>query len=280
MKSCLIFLCLALTGASSCSSIDWLETPPELAQEWRGRGLHVAADHDVLASREGAAASALRRVRKVSAALREIGVDLPQTRGLLLVVDSDDALVLEGDAESYARQAVAWHRAVVGDGAPTSGKSFDLGRMTKGPRGLDIDPSIVLRIFSFAVPKGDDKLALPADLVSRADWIAAVPSDASVEAMVDAAVDAGLAKQKISFWKRMLLAPFMPMLKGRAADEIGREIDKPLSQILTLGMPEAARAQAIASFAARNAEERAQAAAEFKAKLKSKEAVTSRPAMR
>lgn len=90
----------------------------------------------------------------------------------------------------------------------------------------------MLRAMPYAIPMDAKHLALPPDVLARVSWVAVLPTDGVLSAAVEHMIEKGLEKADLSFWKRMLMAPFMPMLRSRAFDEIASQAERPILDVL------------------------------------------------
>jgi hypothetical protein len=212
---------LLLALLAGCSSIEWLRSPT--TETWRGASLWCTGDVVVAATSESAAAGVTGTYLELRAAFAEVRLAAPP-RPLLLVFDEDDP-PLFADALVQLQTVTAWHRAIV-DATASAGAMADApvapadAASTLPPDAPPEAVAAMAAVATGAVPLAAGELALPASWRALATWGVLVPTDDRIVRAADTILAAGLQQQGISFGQRLLLAPFMPWVRGMARDQL------------------------------------------------------------
>ena len=196
-------LCLVLPA---CSSVEWRE--PTSTAALGGATLHEAELAAVAATNEAEAAEVYTFYAGIVAAMRTAGLPSP-TRPLLLTTEAGGTTPL-GDADATFDAVRTW--------LPAHGPTFG-----PPPDAAEVPRAVAVAFLAIAMPREAQLDRLPADWVQRYDTVQLVPSDACLSTAADAAIDIGLEREQIGFGKRLLLAPFLPMIRGRLRDELRRQ---------------------------------------------------------
>src|SRR5687767_1205886 len=209
-------LVLCLGG---CASVEWHGGSPR--ESWRGATIRCADAARVAARSEDAAADAYRGYDAVLVAIAAVCDAAPEAP-LLLVTDAEDEPLL-GDPVRTMERITTWHQehvAVHQSGTSTSTRP-------------DVPNEVIAalaRITSGAVPLEASELGLPQTWREGVTWCCAMPTDAAIESAADTAIDHGLDKADLSFLKRALLAPLIPIVRSMARAELRREVQRHVLQ--------------------------------------------------
>ena len=207
---------LALTG---CRTVEWRPGPLET---WRGRSSWLAVPALVTASDEAAAAEAIDAIERVHTAFAGAGLQAPPP-ALLVVVDTGDEPLL-GDAATTLEMVPAWHRRIAGDASDGATHVFSVGG---GRSKVDLPPELLRQMATVAagaVPLDAAELQLPAAWTGLAKWGVVLPTDACVVGAADAMLDFAVAREELSFGRRLALAALMPIVRGGARDELRKVV--------------------------------------------------------
>ena len=116
-----------------------------------------------------------------------------------------------------------WHQRCTRGLTPDVDRTADPAVVQPKPKDA---PEAVLdaaaRALAAAVPLDDPQLALPASWRASAQWCVVMPSEASLAVAVACIVEAGLAREDLSFAQRLLLAPVLLFARSLARDQLRR----------------------------------------------------------
>jgi hypothetical protein len=70
------------------------------------------------------------------------------------------------------------------------------------------------------LPAQLDELGLPPDVTALLDWGLVLPAPDEVDDAVEQAIDAALEHEDINFAQRLLIAPFLPFMRGMMSDAV------------------------------------------------------------
>ena len=214
---------LLLAVLAGCGSTHWTPLPPDWPDTWQGRRVHSTPDALVVAMDQHGAEQA----HAVVATLRELwrseqGAD--PGRGLVVAMDAGADLPAAGP-EQWLRKVTGWHRQTLRlEPMPERLQTL------QPPEDVPVDLAVLARIAAGGVPPDND-LALPARWLAEVRWVLVLPTRDCIDAMVDEVIDKGMAA-KASFAQRLLVAPFLPMLKGRLRGQIEQEVHLRALEIL------------------------------------------------
>lgn len=202
------FACLM----TACTSVEWQPRPTE--DTWQQASLWRSGEATIAARDEGAATEVLELQARLRDAFAAVEVDLPAPP-LWLVRTPDDALLC-GEPVPTIERLAAWHHAIVhppapGDSAPNVWRPG----VQLPPEATPEMEQVMAKAVAAALPLQAPELALPASWQAVASWGILVPTDACIVAAADIVMDVGLEKADLGFGKRLLLAPFLPMLRGK-----------------------------------------------------------------
>jgi hypothetical protein len=145
------------------------------------------------------------------------------TPPLLLAIDDGDEPLLSDPLRTLER-VTAWQREHVDSGEPPQVPEAASTRPDLPTNVL----TALARTAAGAVPAVAPELALPATWRDGATWCFVMPTENAIAAATDAALDYGIEQADISFVKRALIAPFMPLVRSRARDELRRQVQRQL----------------------------------------------------
>ncbi|MBL8752551.1 MAG: hypothetical protein JNK15_04555 [Planctomycetes bacterium] len=204
--------------STACSSMEWRPRPTE--EVWQGRSLWCAEQVTVAAVDGDTAEEGVAAWERIRAAFLAIG-EAPPPAPLFVVLGPEEQL-LATDPSQAMKTIRDWHLQIVADTA-TPG----------GPSGASPDASPELlagmvRIVPAAFPLAAPELGMPQAWQRLGGWGMVVPADAAIVAVTDQMLDEGMKKQDIGFGKRLLLAPFMPWIRGAIRDKFREMIVRQL----------------------------------------------------
>lgn len=166
----------------------------------------------VAATSEDAAGETATAYAELHAAFLRLGLS-PPPRPLILAVDEQDEPLL-GDSRRTLEQLAVWqHEALAVAGEPGA---VSLPRTQKPPP--DATPEMLramAKALAAGVPPVAPELSLPSSWQRLATWGLVMPTEACAAAAADVILDVGLEKADLGFGKRLLMAPFMPLLRSK-----------------------------------------------------------------
>jgi hypothetical protein len=173
---------------------------------WCAEHVTVAAiDPDI--AEEGVAAW-----ERIRAAFLAIG-ETPPPAPLFVVLGPDEQL-LEGEPMQAGKLLRNWHSLLV------NGEAIPDGQAMAPPP--DASPELVagmIKLVPAAFPLDQKELGLPAAWRLVGGWGMVVPAEATIAEVSSMMLDEGMAKADIGFGKRLLMAPFMPWIRGAVRDK-------------------------------------------------------------
>jgi hypothetical protein len=200
-----------VAALASCRSVEW--RPSSTSATWRERPLWCA-DAATFAARDGAdAEEAFAAYAELQAAFVAVG-EAPPPPPLVLVVGRRDGPLL-GDATATIAHFARSHQQAVRDTEMPAIPSFT--------EPTDVPEAVVAAlaaVIAGAVVADDAELALPASWRALAPWVVVIPTESNVVQTADLMIDHGLERADIGWGKRLLLAPFMPWIRGVARDQL------------------------------------------------------------
>lgn len=203
--------CLWLLALVGCSTMEWQPCPAP--DTWRGASVWSTEYAVVAATSEDAASETATVYAELHATFLRLGL-APPPRPLILVVDEPDEPLL-GDSQRTLEQLAAWqHEALAVAGEP--------GAVQSSPRPQPPPPEAtpeMLRAMAKAlaagVPPVAPELALPPSWQRLATWGLVMPTEGCAAAAADVMLEVGLEQADLGFGKRLLMAPFMPLLRSK-----------------------------------------------------------------
>jgi hypothetical protein len=208
----------ALAGCSATSADAPIDRAA-LPESWQSRRPYRAADAAILAHDEREAQEAGRLIGEVAAEFRRRTGREPTPR-LLVIVGSRDWL-RDPDPCLELRLGAMGDAILAGRPEPSGAelaRRCDELRDTAARVGLDPRTLLVLKPDVLASDGFVTQLGLPEAAESAFDWAIVVATEAELVEAAGAMVDAAVAKEDLSGPQRMLLAPLLPWVRGRAVE--------------------------------------------------------------
>lgn len=253
---------LLLALLVGCAPRVVLERPANWPAEWRQRALFNTPGAFIYARNPQFAGEADRWLQSVRRQFeRDAGV--PPTKGILLVSDVgapplvDDADRLfdmlsraeQESADAVARaDARAAHEsqtsapASAPSSAPTAQPDDD-NSVTTTRRQLEelgLDAAWLQTCTAFPIYDADlrETLAFAAPVDGAAAWTVSVPTADACRQAAERMLDGIFKKAEVGIGERILLAPWMPLMRGMAADELIAERDAALYEQFVHAAPQ------------------------------------------
>jgi hypothetical protein len=208
----------ALHGCSTPSATPFAD-PSVLPSTWQERRPFRSSEATILARDERDADEAARLAGAVAADFRRRTGRDPSPR--LLVIVGSRAIAIDGDPSHRARVAAMGEAILDGRPEPTGAelsRKCDELRDAAARVGLEPQTLLVLQPDAIASDGFVTELAFPDGVAKEYDWAIVMATEAERVAAVGALVDAAIAKEELNHAQRLLLAPILPFVRGKAVD--------------------------------------------------------------
>lgn len=197
--------------------------------QWNGRQPFFMPDSLIYAGSASAAKEIEKEIARVIAGfVKETGAR--PTRGLVLVTDAKDALLQSDTHELFllaasaraTRSPTTMNTPAATQSAEETDPEMAWQRAQEPMKKLGLAMDAILR--SLAFPIDESQLArlsgFPAAAAQGVDWIVALPTRATCRKSADEILAATLRHDGITLAQRLLIAPWVPVMKSAATDEL------------------------------------------------------------
>jgi hypothetical protein len=222
---------------AACAPTRLRERPAEWPEFVGPRRLYNTPGAFIYARKPDSAGEAERLITAIADQFT-CDTDAAPGKGLVLVTDADDPLILE-DRELLF-ELIAWadvlHHDDPDDQAQAKRKAID--EQEKELDVLGLPPELILRTVAASLPREDvaTHLKLPTLDPDAVRWIATLPTRNACRVAAHELTGAALKQEEISFAQRLMIAPLLPFVESLAANKLAEERDFVLYASYSTGM--------------------------------------------